>query len=39
MVARVDPRSQTKPGKKIEISVDTERIHFFDPETRLAIRS
>jgi len=39
MVARVDPRSQTKPGEKIEISVDTERIHFFDPETRLAIRS
>jgi multiple sugar transport system ATP-binding protein len=39
MVARVDPRSQTKPGEKIKISVDTERIHFFDPETRLAIRS
>jgi len=39
MIARVDPRSQTKPGEKIEISIDTERIHFFDPETRLAISS
>ena len=37
MIARVDPRSQTKPGEKIEISIDTERLHFFDPETRLAI--
>jgi len=39
MIARVDPRSQTKPGEKIEISIDTERLHFFDPETRLAISS
>ena len=39
MIARVDPRSHTKPGEKIEISIDTERIHFFDPETRLAISS
>ena len=39
MIARVAPRSQTKPGEKIEISIDTERLHFFDPETRLAISS
>ena len=38
MIARVDPRSQTKPGEKIEVSIDTERIHFFDDETRLAIK-
>ena len=37
MIARVDPRSKAKPGEKIEISIDTERIHFFDNETRLAI--
>ena len=37
MIARVDPRSRAKPGEKIEISIDTERIHFFDNETRLAI--
>ena len=38
MIARVDPRSQTKPGEKIDVSIDTERIHFFDDETRLAIK-
>lgn len=38
MIARVDPRSQAKPGEKIEISIDTERMHFFDHETRLAIK-
>ncbi|MEC7810175.1 MAG: sn-glycerol-3-phosphate ABC transporter ATP-binding protein UgpC [Actinomycetota bacterium] len=38
MIARVDPRSQAKPGEKIEVSIDTERIHFFDDETRLAIK-
>ena len=37
MIARVDPRSKAKPGEKIEVSIDTERIHFFDNETRLAI--
>ena len=38
MIARVDPRSKAKPGEKIEVSIDTERIHFFDYETRLAIK-
>ncbi len=38
MIARVDPRSKAKPGEKIEVSIDTERIHFFDYETRLAIQ-
>ena len=37
MIARGDPRSKAKPGEKIEVSIDTERIHFFDNETRLAI--
>ena len=38
MIARVDTRSKAKPGEKIEVSIDTERIHFFDYETRLAIK-
>ena len=38
MIARVDPRSHAKPGEKVEVSIDTERIHFFDDETRLAIK-
>ena len=37
MIARVDPRSKAKPGEKIEVSIDTERIHFLDNETLLAI--
>jgi multiple sugar transport system ATP-binding protein len=39
MIARVDPRSSVRSGDRIELAVDTERLHFFDPETTLAIRS
>ncbi|HCB34999.1 MAG TPA: ABC transporter ATP-binding protein [Acidimicrobiaceae bacterium] len=39
MVARVDPRSRTRPGDRLELLVDTGRFHFFDPDTRLAIRA
>jgi multiple sugar transport system ATP-binding protein len=37
-VAAFAPRSRVKIGDTIEVVVDTERIHFFDPETGNAIR-
>jgi multiple sugar transport system ATP-binding protein len=38
-VASFAPRSRVRPGDDIEIVVDRERLHFFDPGTGLAIRS
>jgi multiple sugar transport system ATP-binding protein len=35
--ARVDARSQARPGSRVRLSVDPRRFHFFDPETGLAI--
>jgi multiple sugar transport system ATP-binding protein len=37
MVGRFSPRSTVKVGEKIEVSVDTRSLHFFDPETGLGI--
>jgi multiple sugar transport system ATP-binding protein len=37
-VAAFAPRSRVKIGDTIEVVVDTERMHFFDPETGEAIR-
>ena len=37
-VARVDPRSQGRPGKPIDVMVDLDHVHVFDKETELAIR-
>ena len=31
MVARVSPRSRVTTGERVELVVDTERLHFFDP--------
>jgi multiple sugar transport system ATP-binding protein len=31
-VARLDPRTGARRGERIELSVDVERMHFFDPE-------
>ncbi len=39
MVARVDSRSMVRSGDRLELVVDTGRLHFFDPDTLLAIRS
>jgi multiple sugar transport system ATP-binding protein len=36
-VARLDARSAIKAGTKVTFSVDTERLHFFDPDTGRAI--
>ncbi|MGB2875913.1 MAG: sn-glycerol-3-phosphate ABC transporter ATP-binding protein UgpC [Gaiellaceae bacterium] len=37
IVARVDPHSRIAEGTEIELVVDTNRLYFFDPETRAAI--
>jgi multiple sugar transport system ATP-binding protein len=37
-VARFAPRSRVRAGQDIQVVVDTERMHFFDPESGLAIR-
>src|SRR5918994_44248 len=37
-VASFAPRSRVRPGDQIEILVDRERMHFFDPDTGLAVR-
>jgi multiple sugar transport system ATP-binding protein len=36
-VARLDPRATVRESDRIELAVDTRRMHFFDPETGLAI--
>ncbi len=39
MIARIDPNSPVRAGSQLELVVDTERLHFFDLETQLAIRA
>ncbi len=39
VIARVHPRSAARPGSTIELSVDVDGLHFFDPQTEAAIRS
>lgn len=34
LLARVDPRTQAKAGDKVNVVVDLERMHVFDPETK-----
>jgi multiple sugar transport system ATP-binding protein len=35
--ARVNPKSEVHGGREVSLSVDTTELHFFDPETGLAI--
>ena len=35
--ARIDPRRSPRPGAPVELAVDSERVHFFDPHTGDAI--
>jgi multiple sugar transport system ATP-binding protein len=37
LVGRFDPRSRVKEGQVTEVAVDTNALHFFDPETGLGI--
>jgi multiple sugar transport system ATP-binding protein len=37
LCARVDARSQCRPGDRIRLSVDPRRFHFFDPESGIAL--
>jgi multiple sugar transport system ATP-binding protein len=35
--ARVNARSRVRPGQTLDLAVDTTRLHFFDPESGLAV--
>lgn len=37
-VASFAPRSRVRPGDTISVVVDTERLHFFDPESGLTLK-
>ena len=37
VVGRFTPRSRVRVGEKVEAAVDTRNLHFFDPDTGLAI--
>jgi multiple sugar transport system ATP-binding protein len=37
MTARLNPRTRVRVGERLELVVDTHRLHFFDPDTGLAI--
>jgi multiple sugar transport system ATP-binding protein len=37
LVARVDPKTKIVEGSKIDLTVDTSRLYFFDPESREAV--
>ena len=32
VIARLNPRTQVQKGDRIELVVDTTRLHFFDPD-------
>ncbi|MBA3729122.1 MAG: sn-glycerol-3-phosphate ABC transporter ATP-binding protein UgpC [Actinobacteria bacterium] len=36
-VARLNPRTEAREGQRIELAVETRRLHFFDPDTGLGI--
>jgi multiple sugar transport system ATP-binding protein len=36
-VARLDPRSEVKPGQRVTFGLDSARMHFFDEDTSQAI--
>jgi multiple sugar transport system ATP-binding protein len=36
-VARLDPRTKASERQRLELYVDTDRLHFFDPDTGLGI--
>ncbi len=38
-VGRFSPRTRVQEGEAVEVVVDQQALHFFDPETGLAIRA
>ncbi|MGH9006071.1 MAG: ABC transporter ATP-binding protein, partial [Acidimicrobiia bacterium] len=34
---RVNPKTQARPGRTIDLAIDTSTVHFFDPDTGQAI--
>jgi multiple sugar transport system ATP-binding protein len=38
VVARVPPSAGVEPGNPVRLRVDLQRMHFFDPDTQLALR-
>jgi multiple sugar transport system ATP-binding protein len=39
LVARLDPRTRVALDEKVQMTVNVDRLHFFDPETGQAVRS
>jgi multiple sugar transport system ATP-binding protein len=37
LVARIEARSTMKPSTDIHLAIDADRLHFFHPETHMAI--
>ena len=37
MVARLNPRTAARAGERLRLTVDAERVHFFDPDTERAL--
>ncbi len=37
-IARVDPRSQARPGNSVSVMMNLDHLHVFDKETELAVR-
>ena len=37
LIGRFNSRSRVRSGERVEVAVDTEGLHFFDPETGLGI--
>jgi hypothetical protein len=39
MTARVGRASGARPGERVQLAVDVERLYFFDPDTQLTLRA
>ena len=37
-IARINPNSTVEEGQKINLALDPTKLHYFDPESGLAIR-